>query len=135
MAKYEDVQDSTTKLFDEVLGNYGLDVIIRHKILSVEKQKEVIMTKKTTPLVEFLNGVDVIFFIDENTFDRLEEENQLYLVEEAIASIGVGEKIKINKPDVDTYLSLLNKYSLNLYESLKLNISQVKDEINIENKK
>lgn len=132
MAKFEEVFESTQELFNEVLRDSGLDVVLRTKILRVEKQKDMISPKKASPIVKYLNDIDVIFTVNDEVFDRLSDINKRYLVEEAVTKVGFNpenEKITIIKGDVDTFNLLLRKYSLDIYESMKMNISQVLQEI------
>jgi molybdopterin/thiamine biosynthesis adenylyltransferase len=132
MAKFEEVYESTQEMFDEVMRASELDLVITAKVLRVEKQKEVIVPKKATPIVTYLNNIDVFFFVQDEVFDRLEDVSKRYLVEEAIARLAFDpekNKLSILKGDVETFNLLLRKYSLDIYESMKANISQVVQEI------
>lgn len=132
MSKFNDVVESTQEMFDEVMRISELDIVITVKVLHVENQKDVIVAKKATPREKYLNDIDVFFLVNDEVFDRLEDVSKRYLVEEAIASVGFDpekNRVSIIKGDVETFNLLLKKYSLDIYETMKANISQVKQEI------
>lgn len=132
MEKFSEVFESTQDMFDEAMRTSGLDVLITAKVLRVPKQKEVIVPKKATPIISFLNNIDIFFYVQEEVFDRLEEISKRYLVEEAVNRIAYNferSTIAINKGDVETQLLLLRKYGLDIYEALKVNIDQVETKL------
>lgn len=132
MAKYNDAFESTQEMFAEVWRASGLDLVLTAKVISVDKQKEVIVPKKASPIMKYMNDIDVFFFVNDLVFDRLEDVSKRYLVEEAVARVAFDpekEKLSILKGDVETFNLLLRKYSLDIYESMKANISQVEQQI------
>lgn len=132
MAQFDEVVESTQDMFDEVIRISELDIVLTFKILRVEKQKEVIVPKKATPIVKYLNDIDVFFFVNDEVFDRLQDIHKRYLVEEAVARLShnpENDKLTILKGDVETFQLLLRKYSLDTYEGMKMDISQVTQDI------
>jgi hypothetical protein len=132
MAKFGDVIEDTQDMFNEVIRTTNLEQVLTSKVLHVEGQKDVIVVKKATPREQYLNGIDVFYLVNDEVFTGLQEVSQRYLVEEAVNSVSFDfekERLKIVKGDVDTFNLLLRKYSLDIYESMKADISQVKEQI------
>lgn len=140
MAKYDDVFEDVGRMFIEAfaatdLERYGL----RLRTISVgPTQKEVIKPAKAGDLVKYLNNIDIILFINETVFDKLEEVSQRILIEEAMARISYDtekEKLSIEKGDVHTPSLFLQKIKLDPYLAVQANISQVLEKMKEEAKK
>jgi hypothetical protein len=132
MANYKDVSDYVKDMFDEGFVTADLDRLLTLKVLDVENQKDVIKPAAATPIIRFLNSIDVFMFVNEEIFLGLEEVSQRILVEEAVAMVQYDDeknKVKVDKGDLHTPSLFLRKYGLDAYEAAKLNIVQVKEQL------
>lgn len=140
MAKYDDVYEDVGKMFVDAfaatdLERYGL----RLRTISVgPTQKEIIKPAKAGDLVKYLNNIDIILFINETVFDKLEQVSKLLLIEEAMARISYDtekEKLTIDKGDVHSPSLFLQKHTLDAYLAVQANVSQVLEQMKEEAKK
>jgi len=73
-------------------------------------------------------GDDVIFVINEDVFDRLQEHSQIIVIDKLLAQINYDlekEKVKKNSPDIQEHSGILYKYKFEILQSLSAEISQI----------
>ena len=149
MGKYRDVADETKNLFFDVLDNTAIPQWIEFKVLADDKLKKVCDPKKQSELVEHISeGTNIVFLINEDIFDGLEEEYQKKEIEEELARIVVddNDNIKVLKYDFTTDSGFLEKYGaddvillhlsvISLFEKKKQEEEEEKARIREEKKK
>jgi len=126
MAKFEDIYETTQNTFNKALDNTMLPQFVEFKLLSNDKQKQVIKVFKAGEILNHMTNVDIFIVLNEGIFDQLEEEQQLLVVEEAIAYVyydGERDILKILKPDLTTFSGIITKYGIDSYMSVKESIT------------
>ncbi len=115
MAKYQEITDLTQEKFDKVLETTGIPEFITFKLLHNEKQKEPITIVKASEVFKYINKIDVLVFINETMFDKLDTTPifQTIIIEEALAQVyydSEKDKLTMIKPDLVTFSGILGKY-------------------------
>lgn len=131
MAKYHEVFDDHEKLFTDFIKQidslHGLNV----KILGCNKLKEICKVSKATDILKHMTNEDIIILLNETIFEKLEDEQQLMVVEEYVARIYFDtekDKLTLITPDVNTFSLLLRKYGYPEYERLNETIKALYSE-------
>ena len=131
MAKYHEVFDDHEKLFTDFIKQidslHGLNV----KILGCNKLKEICKVSKSTDILKHMANEDIIILLNETIFEKLEDEQQLMVVEEHVARIYFDtekDKLTLITPDVNTFSLLLRKYGYPEYERLNETIKALYSE-------
>ncbi len=137
MAKFFEITDED--IVDQLKTAFelrDLHLVMKMEIIGVEKQKEPIKVTKASDLVRFLSGIDIVIYVNEDVFMRLEEPSKAILVDESMSRIvydSEKDNIKIEKGDVHTQSLVLEKHGFEQYQSMMINISQVLEQIKEEN--
>ena len=90
-------------------------VIIQFQFEGDEKQKELIKVSVIPPKFSFIIGKDLLVSINEDVMNAFDEESITILFEQEIDKININietGKIKLNKTDLNTFSSLVNKYGV-----------------------
>lgn len=131
MAKYHEVFDDHEKLFTDFIKQidslHGLNV----KILGCNKLKEICKVSKATDILKHMTNEDIIILLNETIFEKLEDQQQLMVVEEYVARIyfdAEKDKLTLITPDVNTFSLLLRKYGYPEYERLNETIKALYSE-------
>jgi len=130
MAKYEEVSGENQNLFADAVADADLERLLNVKVLSDNGQKEIGKVQKANPLVKYLTSEDVIIIINEDIFDGLEDNQKRLVVDELVTQLGYDrekDKLIISKPDINTFGSILRKYSFPIYETLHESIKSLYD--------
>lgn len=113
MSKFVDVMEETQSIFDNVLMNTTIPHWVQFKLISNNNQKELYVVKKMSELFEVLtDNLNVVIVLNEEIFDKLEDEQKKLVFEEILTGIIVNDNDKINleKPNFTTYSSMLQKH-------------------------
>lgn len=134
MAKYQDVTDETREVFKNILAERDLERILTIDVVNEVKLKndEGYKVSKANPYAAHKTGVDVVIYINEDVFDRLDESQQRLLADEAITGISVNLEsgaLKINAFDFKTHKGVIEKYSPEIILAYKESIKSVYDAI------
>ena len=134
MAKYEDVADETREVFKNILADRDLERIITVDIVNDKKLKndEGYKIGKANPYASFKSGVDVVIYINEDVFDRLDDAQQRILADEAITGISVNLEtgaLKIEGFNFKTHKGVIEKYSNDIILTFKESIKSVYDKL------
>lgn len=134
MAKYEEVSDETRQVFKDILAERDLERILTVDIVNEKKLKtdEGYKIAKANPYASFKAGVDVVIYINEDVFDRLDESQQRILADEAITGISVNLEtgaLKIEGFDFKTHKGVIEKYSNDIILAFKESIKSVYDQL------
>ena len=131
MAKYDEVENDTEKLFDKVLdGSTIPQHLCNIKLLSNDKLKTPYKVAKANDITAHMSGYDVFVIVNEIIFFYLEENQRQMLLDEALAQVFVnGEtgSIKLVKPDVSTFSGIIDKYGLEEWNRTQECVKSAKD--------
>jgi ribosomal protein S13 len=114
MAKYELPFDSTHELFNQVIDKANLSNYMKIGIYTNNRAKVITDVKKSNDIYKYKTGEDIIIYVNEKIFEQLPEEQQLIVVEEAIAGIGFDtehDKVIVSKSDFSAHSGILIKYT------------------------
>ncbi|MFW6243479.1 MAG: putative metallopeptidase [bacterium] len=131
MSKFVDVYPETQELFDQVLESTLIPNWVEIKLMANNSQKELYTIRKVNELFEVLtNGLSIVLILNEEIFDKLEEEQQKLVFEEALTGVHVSDtdKISIEKYDFSTYSGMLQKHGDETMIKLKESIISLFDE-------
>jgi TRAP-type mannitol/chloroaromatic compound transport system substrate-binding protein len=134
MGKYSEVTDETREIFKNILAERDLERILTVDIVGENKLKndEGYKVGKANPYASHKTGVDVVIYLNEDVFDRLDEAQQRILADEAITGISVNLEsgaLKIEGFDYKTHKGIIEKYNQEIVLSLKESIKSVYDQI------
>jgi hypothetical protein len=121
MAKFEEVFEDTQKMFTDFINAIDNLREVNIKILAQNRLKEIGKVVKANDLVRHMTNEDIIILLNEQIFEKLDDEQKLMIVEELIARVYFDAekgKILIVNPDVNTFSLLLRKYGYDKYETL-----------------
>lgn len=128
MAKYHEVFDDHEKLFTDFIKQidslHGLNV----KILGCNKLKEICKVSKATDILKHMTNEDIIILLNETIFEKLEDEQQMMIVEEYVARIyfdAEKDKLTLITPDFTTFSLFLSKYGAEKCLNLKTLIKEL----------
>lgn len=113
--KFYDLSDDVIATFTEVYNAKSFPINIGFKFVGASKQKQLIKLKKLTDDMQYVVGKDIIVFINEDLFDKFDEEAKRILIEQELDKIWIDAnsgKIKTVKPDLTTFSGIVNKYGI-----------------------
>ena len=87
---------------------------------------------KANPYASYKSGVDVVIYINEDVFDRLDDAQQRILADEAITGISVNLEtgaLKIEGFNFKTHKGVIEKYSNDIILTFKESIKSVYDKM------
>lgn len=135
MVKFEEPSDDVIEVFEKVKKSKLIPDWVQFEVLVNNKMKQVYKIMKMSDLVETLSkGVNFAVIINEEIFDGLTDEQQEMLMDECIAGVGVSETdtLMLDKPDINTYTGVLQRYGhdsvITLHESIKSLFDKKKEE-------
>ena len=126
MAKFDEIYETTQNTFNKVLDNTMLPQFVDFKLLSNDKQKQIIKVFKAGEILNHMTNIDIFVVLNEGIFDQLEEDQQLLVVEEALAYVyydGEKDTLKILRPDLTTFSGIIAKHGIDSYMSVKESIT------------
>jgi len=127
MAKYEEVFMDTQDLYTRLIANANLEHIII-AILADNKAKKITDTKKSSPLMKFRTGDDVIIILNEKIFEQLPEDQQIIIAEESLAGISYNDEkdtIEIKKEDFNVFSGVMRKYGFETIETVRESVKSL----------
>jgi hypothetical protein len=147
MSKLTKTSDYIENFIEDVIANETmLERLITWRILSNNKQKELIKITKSSAVTEYFAKMtdSVIIYVNEELFDRMSPQHEdaidyrKIIIEDALATIqciendNTGEmKINITKPEIQITKGCYEKYGqklINAAECVVLALEQIKDE-------
>jgi hypothetical protein len=115
MSKFYEVSDDTIKIFDDVFNKKSFSIGVNFQFIGNDKQKELVKITKVSDVYAFILEKDLLVSINETLLNVFDDEMVTILMEQEIdkvfVSIDTG-KIKLIKPDLTTFTSLINKYGV-----------------------
>ncbi len=126
MSRIVKASDELINLFNSVRKKTTIPVWVQFELLSNNKQKTLYKIMKTNNVVEVMtNGVNFAIIFNELIFNELPDDMKVIAIDECLAGIYVNnyDNIYLEKPNFNTYISILQKYGhdsiIRLHESIK----------------
>ena len=113
MAKFETPFPDTQELFQGVLDNTELEQVLSIDLVTNNKLNTVGKVSKTNAYTKHKTKVDIYVELNEEVFEKLDEFNQLIVLESLVCSIehnAEKDTVKINKPDISIHSGVGAKY-------------------------
>lgn len=115
MAKFYKISDDTISTFKAVFTKKSFPFNVGFEFVGCESQKNLIKISKLPDQFVFVLEKELLIQINEDLMNVFDEESIQILIEQEIDKISVNMdtgKIKMVKPDLNTFSSLINKYGI-----------------------
>ena len=115
MSKFYNLSDDTIKTFNDVFKKKSFPVEVRFQFVGAESQKNLIKITKIPDQFSFLLENDLLVSINDDLMSVFEDESISILIEQEIDKVSINidnGKIKLVKPDLTTFSSLITKYGI-----------------------
>ena len=115
MSKFYQLSDDTIQIFKRVFNKKSFPLIVGFQFIGCESQKNLIKISKLSDQFIFVLEKELLVSINEDLVSVFDEESIQILIEQEIDKISVNidtGKIKMVKPDLNTFSSLINKYGI-----------------------
>lgn len=115
MSKFYEVSDETIETFMKIFNKKAFPFNIGFQFIASESQKNLIKITKLPDPYAFLLGKELLVTINDELMSVFEDESIEILVEQEIDKVSHNMetgKIKMIKPDLNTFSSLINKYGI-----------------------
>ena len=113
--KFYDLSEDALSTVTTIIEKMALPFNIKIKYLGSTKLKKLINLKKTSDEISYINGIDLIVFINEDYLIKLEDKNAEILLTQEFDrlqfDISKGT-FKIAKFQLQTNAGILNKYGI-----------------------
>lgn len=111
--RYTELSEDIIEKFQEIYNTKSFPIKIGFTYLNDDKLKKVVEIKKLSEMYQVLLNKEMVAVFNETLFDKLDEESIKILIEQELDKVEINMnngKIKMNKPNIQTFSSLLNKY-------------------------
>lgn len=115
MSKFYNVSDETINTFKTVFNKKSFPFNIGFQFVASESQKNLIKISKMPDQFLFILEKELLVTINDELMSVFDEESIQILMEQEIDKISVNMdtgKIKMIKPDLNTFSGLINKYGI-----------------------
>ena len=115
MSKFYEVSQDTKDVFLKVFNKKSFPLAINFQFVGCENQKSLIKISKLSDQYIFLINKELIVQYNEYLMSVFEYESITILIEQEIDKISIDTqsgKIKMIKPDLTTFSSLITKYGV-----------------------
>jgi hypothetical protein len=115
MAKFYEVSSDTIDTFNKVFSKKTFPMSVNFQFIGCESQKSLIKISKLPDQYSFLLNKELIVQINEDLLSVFDDESITILIEQEIDKISIDSqsgKIKMIKPDLTTFSSLISKYGV-----------------------
>lgn len=115
MSKFYNVSDETISTFKAVFNKKSFPFNIGFQFVGAESQKNLIKITKMPDQFLFILEKELLVTINDELMNVFDEESIQILMEQEIDKIAVNMetgKIKMVKPDLNTFSGLINKYGI-----------------------
>ena len=116
MSKFYHISDDTKEIWNKVFEQKAFPININFLFLGNEKQKELIKVGKITEQYAFVLDKEMVVYFNEDLLSVFDDESIGILIEQEIDKISIDTqsgKIKMIKPDLSTFSSIINKHGVN----------------------
>ena len=115
MSKFYEVSEDTEKVFFNIFNKKSFPVSVKFQFVGCENQKALIKISKITDQFSFLLEKELLISVNEDLLNVFDDESITILIEQEIDKISIDTqsgKIKMIKPDLTTFSSLITKYGV-----------------------
>lgn len=115
MSKFYKISDDTISLFKTTFSKKSFPFNVGFEFVGSESQKNLIKISKIPDQFSFIIEKELLVQINEDLMQVFDTESIQILFEQEIDKISVNMdtgKIKMVKPDLTTFSSLINKYGI-----------------------
>jgi hypothetical protein len=115
MSKLYEVSQDTQDTFYQVFNKKTFPVSVKFQFLGSETQKTLIKISKLPDQYSFLLEKELLVMVNEDLMSVFDDESITILIEQEIDKISIDTqsgKIKMIKPDLTTFSSLISKYGV-----------------------
>lgn len=115
MSKFYKLSDDTIQTFKTIYTRKSFPFNIGFEFVGSESQKSLIKITKLPDPISFSLEKEMLVTINENLISVFDSESIDILIEQELDKISINMdsgKIKLIKPDLTTFSSLINKYGI-----------------------
>lgn len=118
----------------DIAREFGLGNVIDFQVMNKSKAKEVVKIQVANPLVNTLTSKEVVVFVYEDAFDRVDEATQISWLKSELNRLSYDfekDKITISNKIVSVHLDFYQKYgkeAIDKAELALLTIEQLEEE-------
>jgi len=115
MSKFYNLSDDTIQKFKQVFNRKSFPFNMGFEFVGSESQKNLIKIQKLSDHISFILEKELLVMINESLMDVFDTESIDILFEQELDKISINMdsgKIKLIKPDLTTFSSLINKYGI-----------------------
>jgi hypothetical protein len=115
MSKFYKISDDTISIFKSTFSKKSFPFNVGFEFVGCESQKNLIKISKMPDQFSFILEKELLVQINEDLMQVFDTESIQILFEQEIDKISVNMdtgKIKMVKPDLTTFSSLINKYGI-----------------------
>jgi hypothetical protein len=115
MSKFYHVSEETIETFKSAFNKKSFPFNVGFQFVGSESQKNLIKISKLPDQFSFLLEKELLISINDELMSVFDQESIQILMEQEIDKISVNMdtgKIKMIKPDLTTFSSLINKYGI-----------------------
>lgn len=133
---YQKATQDTIDLFQERINQMHLDRITWSVASNntMKKSKDNMCAKLiiNSAIQRAMYGEDLIFLINEDVFDRLQEHSQIIIIDKLLAQVNYDlekETLKKSSPDIQEHSGILMKYNFNVLQAVSAEITQIYEKL------
>ncbi len=115
MSKFYNLSDDTIDVFNNIFKKKAFPVDVKFQFVGCESQKNLIKISKINDQFSFILDKELLVVINEDLATVFDDESVQILMEQEIDKISINidtGKIKMIKPDLTTFSSLIKKYGI-----------------------
>jgi hypothetical protein len=115
MSKFYEVSQDTQDTFFKVFNKKSFPLAIKFQFIGCESQKSLMKISKLSDQFSFLMDKELLVSINEDLMSVFDDESITILIEQEIDKVSIDTqsgKIKMIKPDLTTFSSLITKYGV-----------------------
>lgn len=115
MSKFYTVSDETIDTFHKIFEKKAFPFNIGFQFIGCESQKSLIKISKLPDQYVFILEKELLVTINDELMSVFDEESIQILIEQELDKISINMdngKIKMIKPDLNTFSGLINKYGI-----------------------
>jgi len=115
MSKFYEISEDTEKVFFNIFNKKSFPVSVKFQFVGCENQKTLIKISKIADQFSFLLEKELLISVNEDLLNVFDDESITILIEQEIDKISIDTqsgKIKMIKPDLTTFSSLISKYGV-----------------------
>jgi hypothetical protein len=112
---YYEISDDTIEKFNSIFNKKSFPISVKFQFLGYEKQKNLIKISKVPDQFAFVLQKDLLIMINEDLMNKFDDDSIEILMEQEINKISINidsGKIKLVKPDLTTFSSLISKHGI-----------------------